>query len=107
MSFPERVKKLVRQRSGGICEGCGTALATEFHHRKYKSRGGKDTTANCLHLCGWGNHTGCHGLAHSANPPEGWAVHSWDIPTIAPAALARGRVILHDDGTEESGTAVF
>lgn len=47
-----------------------------MHHRKYRSRGGKNTKANLVHLCLW-----CHSLAHSAEPPQGWAVHSWDDPS--------------------------
>ncbi len=98
MSFPERVKRLVRTRSQGICEGCGQAEATEFHHRKYKSRQGPDTASNCLHLCGWGNHTGCHGKAHSADPPPGWAVHSWEDHKLTRARTVHGDVYLTDDG---------
>jgi hypothetical protein len=41
----------------------------EWHHRR--SRSVKDEHTNCpcngIVLCGWGNHTGCHGWAHS-NP---------------------------------------
>lgn len=96
--FEARVKAIVRERSGEVCEGCGAAPATEFHHRKYKSRGGLGTVQNCLHLCGWGNHTGCHGLAHGADAPEGWSLHSWEDPTISPAALAVGLSYLSPDG---------
>lgn len=84
MSFPERVRRQVAERSGGLCEGCGVREATEMHHRQYKSRGGKDTVDNALHLCGFGNHAsaGCHGEAHT-NPERtlhGWSVNSWDKP---------------------------
>lgn len=98
MSFPASVRKVVAKRSGGVCEGCGNAPATEFHHRRFKSRGGKDTVPNCLHLCGWGNHTGCHGLAHSASPPPGWAVHSWESPELVPVTRYGELVWLTSDG---------
>ena len=76
--FPASVQKIIRTRSKGICEGCGLAEATEMHHCQFRSRGGPDTAGNALHLCGWGNHTGCHGIAHSGAAGEaiGWAVRS-------------------------------
>ena len=92
------IKKAVEKRSAGICEGCGTAEATEIHHRKYRSRGGLDNLGNLLHLCGWGNHTGCHGRAHSDAPPQGWSIHSWDDPLLVPAALHAGTFYLTNDG---------
>src|SRR3546814_876167 len=66
MTWPAKVSKQIEERSGGICEGCGEREATEKHHRKYKSRGGKDTLENALHVCGFGNNAkeGCHGEAH-------------------------------------------
>lgn len=90
MSGPTKATLLaLEERSGGTCEGCGGAPATEVHHRKFRSRGGLHNLGNLLHLCGWGNHTGCHGRAHSADPPEGWAVHSWDDPLLTPVIHAR------------------
>jgi len=75
----------VRKRAAGICEGCGAAPATEFHHRIYRSRGGLDTVVNLLHLCGWGNHTGCHGIAHTiVGAQTGWSVHGWNDPALVP-----------------------
>lgn len=59
-------------------------------HRQFKSRGGKDAVVNALHLCGWGNHTGCHGVAHSAEGNElGWSCNSWEDPATKPV-LYRG-----------------
>ena len=106
MTWPARVARQIEERSGGICEGCGNAPATEKHHRKFKSRGGKDTVDNGLDLCGWGNHTGCHGEAHSgaAAVVEGWSVNSWDDPRHRPV-LYRGRFVflLPDGGIEDMG----
>ncbi|MBB2957002.1 hypothetical protein [Pseudoclavibacter helvolus] len=63
------------------------AEATEKHHRKYKGRGGTHDIQNLLHLCGGaggmfgGNHSGCHGLAHSKDgQDQGLSVASWDDP---------------------------
>lgn len=97
--FPPRVRKAIEERSGGVCEGCGHRPAVEMHHRKYRSRGGQHTVENALHLCGWGNHTGCHGVAHSAEGHElGWSVHSWSDPAHVPV-LYRGTLMwLTPDG---------
>ena len=75
--FPPAVLRALKKRSMGVCEGCGLAQATEAHHRQFRSRGGPEILANALHLCGWGNHTGCHGVAHTAvGEARGWAVRS-------------------------------
>lgn len=108
--IPKRVRLLVAERSGGICEGCGQAPATEMHHRQYKSRGGKDTPDNLLHLCGWGNHTGCHGKAHQGGgEARGWSVHSWDKPLNVPFQDGSGTWwFLLADGTRlKCGDPVF
>lgn len=88
--IPTKTRRLVEERSGSLCEGCGEREATELHHRKYRSRGGGHEVSNLIHLCGWGNHTGCHGTAHSAEGHElGWSVNSWDDPAHK-AVLYRG-----------------
>lgn len=63
--MPKHHPEMVRDRSGGMCERCLVRPATEIHHRRYLSRGGKHNVANLLHLCGHGNYDGCHGEAHS------------------------------------------
>ena len=88
--IPPGNRRIVMERCGGICEGCGQKPATELHHRKYRSRGGGHEVSNLIYLCGWGNHTGDHGVAHSAEGHElGWSVHSWDNPAHVPV-LYRG-----------------
>jgi hypothetical protein len=52
-------RQAVPNRSGGRCEMCGKP-ATNMHHRKNRSQGGRWSPANVLHLCGSGT-TGCHG----------------------------------------------
>lgn len=67
------------------------ADATEAHHRLYRSRGGADTLSNALHLCGWGNHTGCHGVAHTVvGEVRGWSVRSGFSPLLVPVLVAPG-----------------
>jgi hypothetical protein len=94
--IPARNRRIVQERCGGICEGCGKRPATDVHHRKYKSRGGTHDVWNLIAFCGGaggmagGNHSGCHGVAHSAEGHElGWSVNSWGDPRLTPA-LWRG-----------------
>lgn len=96
--FTAKVKKVVEGRSVGLCEGCGIRSATEYHHRKFKSRGGAGVAGNCLHLCGLGNVGGCHGRAHSADAPQGWAVASWEDALLVPVARYDGVFFLTNDG---------
>jgi hypothetical protein len=89
--FSPAVLKALKKRSGGICEGCGVSKATEAHHRQYRSRGGSDDLNNALHLCGSGNHTGCHGIAHTADgEARGWSVRSGFDPAEVPARIVAG-----------------
>ena len=110
MTWPAKVSKLIETRSGGLCEGCGVREASEKHHRKFKSRGGKNELVNALHLCGWGNHTGCHGEAHTdpERTVDGWSVNSWDDPRSKPV-LYRGRwvFLLPDGGVADVGVPDF
>ncbi len=67
----------VRQRSGGMCEcrvkGC-TNQATQFHHKKYKSRGGSDRPENIAHVC-----LNCHESIHRHRPgTEKFRTSSWE-----------------------------
>ncbi|MFD5599206.1 HNH endonuclease [Leucobacter sp. NPDC058333] len=84
------VKKL-EARSHGMCEGGCGRRATEIHHRRFLSRGGRHNLANLLAMCGTGNHnTGqCHGIAHNgATAPAGWAIsrherrHESEVPFV-------------------------
>jgi hypothetical protein len=97
--IPPAIRAALLERSGGLCEGCGLHPATEAHHRLYRSRGGKHTLANLVHLCGLGNHTGCHGLAHSGKAGEdfGWALRSGSDPA-AVGLWYRGRWKFLADG---------
>lgn len=98
--IPVSVRKVVEARSGGVCEACGRRRATEKHHRKHRSQGGLHTPENLLDLCGWGNHTGCHGVAHTrAGVVKGLSVESMDDPAAVPVEHALfGRVLLTADG---------
>lgn len=98
----ERIaRKLVRERSGGLCEMCGALPATNFQHRQNRSQGGQWTSANGLDVCGSGT-TGCHGRIH-ANPAtamrKGWTVSREHDPVEVPVFLRRfGLVLLDNEG---------
>lgn len=103
-----RARRLVAQRSGGVCEVCAAAAATNWHHRKNASQGGPWTASNGLHLCGSGS-TGCHGRI-TENPKtsqeQGWSVSSHMDPLRTPVWLARhGWVFLDDHGNFENEEA--
>jgi hypothetical protein len=75
-----KAKKIVKERSGGRCEAripsvC-TGRATDAHHVKMRSRGGKHDPGNLLDVC---RH--CHDWI-DANPRSatqmGLLKHSWD-----------------------------
>lgn len=94
-------RRIVRERSNGICEGCGRARAASVHHRKPRSQGGPWCPSNLLALCGDGTR-GCHGWAeHHPNDARicGWRVDSHDDPTAVPARIHPwGHVLLTQDG---------
>lgn len=78
----DRMRPLVRQRSGGQCEarfsGRCTGTATHVHHRKRRSQGGTNELPNLLDTC----HS-CHQTIHMrpADAYErGLLVRPWDDP---------------------------
>lgn len=82
-NIPKAVKDALHERSGGRCEalyfirqpdgGFGTVRcprhADDDHHVLPRSRGGKHTLDNLLHLCGFPHHAMC-----KDNPPEARAI---------------------------------
>lgn len=88
--FTPKVTAAIRERAGGLCEGCHHHAETQLHHRLYKSRGGKGTIANGIALCGLGNASGCHGHAHTAHGERlGWSLPSGSNPLGSPVRLWR------------------
>ena len=100
----KKVVELVHQRSGGYCEVCGGFIRGQgaLHHRKLKSRGGKDTASNLIYI-----HHGCHNLNTDSihlNPAmaeiKWWMVGSWQEPHETPFVTAENSfALLLDDGT--------
>jgi len=96
-------RTVVRQRSGGTCEICRFARATETQHRIRRGAGGSSRNPEIhrvsalLHLC-----RTCHHDAdnHTDRYIFGWSVrreHDVDTTTI-PALLGAQWWLLDDDG---------
>jgi len=91
----KNLREAVYRRSGGYCERCGIPLNPDdwaLHHRKLKSRGGKDEIVNLLAL-----HHQCHNAGTSSvhlKPLEatrrGLMVSSWSNPADIPVTLEDG-----------------
>ena len=86
----QKVRDDVKARSGGVCERCNQAKATEVHHRLGRRNGGsRDPRINWLsnlsHLC-----SPCHRWAtvNRTDPHmEGWVLFSGDCPRHVPALV--------------------
>lgn len=94
-------RKVMKARSQGTCEVCAAAPATDAHHRRNRSQGGRWSPENLLHLC-HDDH-----MAITVNPAlarsRGWSVLSTDDPAEMPVFLAGlGWVFLLDDGSTTS-----
>lgn len=94
--IPSRNEAVVKARSGGVCESCGTKPGANIHHRQYLSRGGTHDVHNLIHLCGMGNVNGCHGRAHKDGEQEGLAIGRGYRSELIPV-LRRGVWVLPDD----------
>ena len=100
----KKIAHKVIERAGGYCEKCGGSLSEAYnlHHRKLKSRGGKDSAANLIVV-----HNFCH-IQHKDsihdNPEEsermGFMVPSWANPEEHPLIRPDGSIVLlFDDGS--------
>jgi hypothetical protein len=102
----KKVVEIVRFRAEDYCEVCGQTAqeSMALHHRKLKSRGGKDTAGNLI----WVHHK-CHNLGTDSihlNPEwaeqHGYMVPSWQNPQEVPISLPSGGfALLLDDGTKK------
>lgn len=94
-----RVRQLLPERSGGLCELCTGARAAEAHHRKNRSQGGLWLMSNMLHLC-----SPCHvwvtGHPERARAEGGWSVRGHEEPAAVPVLMRRYRswMRLNDEG---------
>ena len=102
----KKIVKIVLERADGYCEVCGGTAqeSMALHHRKLKSRGGKDSPANLIWI-----HHGCHNLKTDSihlNPEKaeqkGYMVPSWQEPNEVPINLPDGKfALLLDNGTKK------
>jgi hypothetical protein len=98
------MREVVYTRCRGYCEACGNALPESWalHHRKLKSRGGKDAVSNFVAL-----HHECHNLGTASvhlNPEKatdrGLMVPSWQDSPSCPLTLSDGSIVmLTEEGT--------
>lgn len=91
-------RKVVRARSGGVCEVCGMRPATDFHHRQNASQSGAWTAEN-----GLGVDRLCH-IWITENPvgarARGWTVWSTEVPAeVALWRKADAWVYLNGNGS--------
>lgn len=98
-AVPEKkARQLVRDRSGGICERCSQARATEWQHRVNRSQGGTWSAENGLDLC-----SPCHRYVTgnwTESEANGWTVRGEDDPAERPVLIQNGSrwVYLTTDG---------
>ena len=99
----KKIVQIVQERANGYCEVCGgVAQEAALHHRKLRSRGGKDEVCNLI----WVHHK-CHNLGTDSihlNPEwaedKGYMVPSWRAPHEMPMLYPDGYfVLLENDGS--------
>lgn len=100
-AFPPQLAVLVTARSGGLCEawlaGVCETRGQHMHHRQLRSRGGKHTVQNVIHLC-----TACHAWAHShvkSATGMGLIVSTYADPATTPVIRRGLTTDLLEDGT--------
>ena len=96
-----RARRLVTERSGGLCETCLTERATDYSHRIRRSQRRLWCPSGATHQCG-----GCHRATDRGDATvirKGWHLKPWQDPLTTPIYLARrGWVLLRADGSVES-----
>lgn len=87
-----------------VCVSCGMPAQDKHHRRRRRedSDGLAHLPANGILLCGRGNVTGCHGLAHR-NPAwgrsMGYIVRPGESPLAVPLRhFSRGLILLDNEG---------
>jgi len=93
------IANTVLGRSKGYCERCGKpSHDLALHHRKLKSRGGKDEVVNLVAVCHKCHNLGTHSI--HLNPKEatekGWMVSAYSNPARVPLHIAGGSVVRLD-----------
>lgn len=107
--FPPAVKKLITERSGGMCELDACGRAEVIHHRRPRGAGGTslpwvNRAANGMHVT-----NACHNRIEGRDPSwsrlqsgkAGWLVsqHSERTSAESPVLYRNRWVLLGDDGS--------
>jgi len=101
-----KVRRIVRERSGGVCEfpDCGR-VAVDPHHRFERGMGGVgskgpdwiNNASNILAACRHHNDWVSNQQPHEAWV-MGWRLKPGELPQETPVQLAGGTFLLDDDG---------
>lgn len=67
--FSPKVRRIVMERSGGLCELCQQRRIAHIHHCIFRSQGGGSELSNALGLC-----LPCHTVVHSSRAMRELAV---------------------------------
>ena len=67
--FSLTVRRLVHERSHGICERCRSQRFVHLHHAVFRSQQGSNELHNAIGLC-----LACHHAAHSNREVREWCV---------------------------------
>ena len=102
-SLISKLRDIVWTRCKGYCEKCGLPLGDDWalHHRKLKSRGGKDEASNLVALHHACHNTGTHSVHLNPAKAEkiGLMVRSWQEPAECQLTLPDGSIVtLTSDG---------
>lgn len=97
-------KKIVRARSGGLCEACGERRAAHWHHRVNRSQMGKWDPWNGMDVC-----VECH--AWIGDFPKsagvlGWHLESHQDPAAEELRYRGQWVVLHSDSRPPTPTPI-
>jgi 5-methylcytosine-specific restriction endonuclease McrA len=98
----KNIANTVLKRANGFCEHCGRSGDLTLHHRKLKSRGGKDSVSNLIAVL----HE-CHLYDIHANPKRaeemGWMIPSWGNAEEYPLRTPEGNTVrLNPEGSYEN-----
>ena len=55
-----RLHRQILDRDGWRCQGCGSSVNLEVHHRRFRSQSGNDAEDNLITLC-----SRCHAEVHA------------------------------------------